>query len=83
MPVEIEERGSAEGGGIEVASVDQNLVVVSLGLGHDLAIGIDDQAAAKQRVAIFDAGLGDRDHPGRILVGARLHGQAVLAQGML
>ena len=61
MPGEIEDRGLAENGGIEIASVDQNLVVFGLGLGDDLAIGIDDQAAAKQRVPILDAGLTDRD----------------------
>jgi len=36
------------------------------------------QAAADQGVTVLVAGLGHRDHEGRILIGARLHRQAIV-----
>ena len=60
---EVEDRLLAEHGGVEIAGVDQKLVLFGLGFGDNLAIGIDDQAAADQRKAILDAGLGDRTRP--------------------
>ena len=56
---EIEDRLLAEDGGVEIAGVNHQFIFLGLGLGDDLAVRIDDQAAAEQRVAILDAGLGD------------------------
>ena len=53
----IEDRVLAEDGGVEIAGVNQEFVVLGLRLHDDLAIRIDDQAAADQGVAILDAGL--------------------------
>ena len=73
---EIEDRLLAEDGGVEIAGVNQQLVLLGLGLGDDLAVGIDDQAAADQRMAVLDAGLGDGHDPGRVLIGAGLQRRA-------
>src|ERR1700753_2409726 len=72
---EVENSLFAEGGRIKVARVNQKLVIFGLGFRDDLAIGIDDEAAAEQREAILDASLGDGNDPGRILIGSRLHRQ--------
>ena len=62
----------AEHGIVEIAGVGQQLVVFSAGLGDDLAIGIDDQAAGNHVMPILAARLGDGHDPGRILVGTGL-----------
>ena len=56
---EIEGRLPRGLGSVEIAGVNQQFVPFGLGLGDDLAAGIDDQAAADQRKAVLDAGLGD------------------------
>jgi len=63
-----------------VASRSQSatqLVILGLGHGGDLAVGIDDDAARDQRVAILDAALRHRHDPGRILIGAGLEREAM------
>ena len=56
---EVEDRVLAERRGVEVAGVNQQFVAFRPGLDDDLAIRIDDQAAAEQGMAILDTGLGD------------------------
>ena len=56
MPREVKDGGLAEGGVIEVASVDQELVGFGRRFGDDLPVGVDDEAAADQRVPILVAG---------------------------
>ena len=50
MAGEIEDRLLAEDGGVEIAGVNQQFVFFGFRLDDDLAIRIDDQAAADQRV---------------------------------
>jgi len=63
---EIEDRILAEDGGVEIAGVNQQLVLFGFGFDNDLAIRIDDQAAADQGMAILDAGLTAADIDGVI-----------------
>jgi len=62
---------------VGVAVGDNQLVILGLGHGGDLAVGIDDDAARDQRVAILDAALRHRHDPGRILIGAGLEREAM------
>ena len=80
---EIEDRILAEDGGIEIAVRNDELVALGCCLADDLAVGIDDETAADQRMTVLVASLGDRDHPGRVLIGARLHCQAIVEQALL
>ena len=75
LALEVEDGLLAEGAGVHVAGVDDQLVGFGLGAGDDEAVGIDDHAAAQQRVAVLVAGLGHAHHPGRVLIGAGLHRQ--------
>lgn len=59
MAGKVEDRLLAEPGCVEIAGIREDLVVLTFGLGDDLAIRIDDDAAADQRMAILDAGLGN------------------------
>ena len=61
---EVEDRFLAEDGGVEIAGVNQQFVLFGAGLDDDLAIGIDDQAAADQGVSILNTCLGDAHDPG-------------------
>ena len=53
----VEDRILAEGGDVEVAGVKQQFVVFRAGLDDNLAVRIDDQAAADQGMGVLDAGL--------------------------
>ena len=54
---EVEDGLLAEAGSVHVACVDQQLVALGLRAGDDDAVGVDDQAAADQGMAVLDAGL--------------------------
>src|SRR5205085_451869 len=77
---EIEDRGLAEDRCIEIAGMDQQLIIIGLRLDSDLAIGIDDQRASEQGVSVLDAGLRDRDAPCRVLISASLHTQPIVKE---
>src|SRR6266480_3659557 len=76
VPREVEDCFLAEHGGIEVARVHQEFVLLGLSLGDDLAFGIDDEAAADQRETVLDAGLGHGYDPGVVLIRSGLHREA-------
>ena len=54
---EVENCILAECGSVEVAGVNQQFVFFGAGLDDDLAIRVDDESAADQRVAILDTAL--------------------------
>src|SRR6185295_9829742 len=83
MKGEIEDRVLAEDGGVEIAGVNEEFILFGPGLDNDLAVRIDDQAAADQGVAILDTGLGDGYDPGRVLVSAGLRREPVVEQPLL
>ena len=83
MALEVEDRLLAEAGGVEIAGVHEQLVLLGAGLGDDLAVGVDDDAAAEQRVPVLDAGLGHGHHPGRVLIGAGLQRELVVEDALL
>src|SRR5258708_19971513 len=70
---EVEDRGLAEHGRVEIAGVNEKLVVLGLGFRDDLAVRVDDQTAAEQWEAILDAGFRASHDPLRVLAGAALH----------
>ena len=80
---EIEDRVLAEPGGVEIAGMNQQFVRLGSGLDDDLAVGIDDQAATEQGVAVLDAGLRNADDPGRILVGPGLQREPIVEHPLL
>ena len=80
MPRKVEDGLLAENRRVEIAGVNQQFVVFGLGFRDNLAVGIDDQAAADQRKSVLDAGLGDGDDPGRILIGPGLNGKTIVKQ---
>ena len=51
VALEVEDGLLAESSGVEVAIGDDQFVVLGLGLGDDLAVGVDDDAAGDQGVA--------------------------------
>ncbi len=53
MPSEVEDGLLAEHGSVEIAGMHQQFILLGLGLGDNLAIGIDDEAAADQRMAVL------------------------------
>ena len=57
MTGEIENGLLAEDSGVEIARMDQELVIFGFRFRDDLAIGIDNQAAADQWKPVLDAGL--------------------------
>jgi len=73
VALEIEYCFLAERGDVEVAIGNDELVVLGLRFRDDLAVGIHDDAARDQGMAVLDAALGDCHHPGRVLISARLH----------
>src|SRR6202035_4678705 len=75
---EIEDRLLAEPGRVEVAIGDDQLVVLGRRRGDDLAVRIDDDAAADHVMAVLGAALRHRHHPGRVLVGAGLHRETMV-----
>jgi len=83
VALEVEDRLFAEDCRVEVAIRDNQLIVLRSRFGDDLAVGIDDDAAGDHGMAVLGACLGNRDHPGRVLVGARLQGEAVVEQTLL
>src|SRR5258708_29428656 len=82
VALEVEDCLLAENCGVEVAVSHDQFVMLGLGLGDDLAIGIDDDAAGDHGQAVLRAALCRRDDPGRILIGARLNHQAVVEQAL-
>src|SRR5262249_38408709 len=83
VALEVENRLLAERGGIEIAVGDDQLVVLGLRLGDDLAVGRGDDAAGDQRVAVLDPPLRYSDHPARGLIRAGLHAQPIVEQPLL
>src|SRR5215475_13584503 len=63
MRRKVEHLGLALQTAIEVAVGDNKLIGQPLGLGDDLAIGVDDAGAADQARAVFAASLGNGDSP--------------------
>src|SRR5262249_58539096 len=55
VALEVEDRLLAENGGVEVTVRHDQFVILGLGLGDDLAIGIDDDAAGDQGKAVLRA----------------------------
>ena len=61
---EVENRLLTEVGDVEVAGMNQQFILFGPGFDDDLAVRIDDQAAANQGMTILDSGLGNADDPG-------------------
>src|SRR3954467_2720034 len=70
VALEVEDRVLVEFGVVEIDLRDDQLVIVCLRARDNLAIWIDDAAAAEQRVAVLHTALPSRDHALRILGGA-------------
>src|SRR5262249_24189103 len=64
VALEVEDCLLAENCGVEVAVGHDQFVILGLGLGDDLAIGIDDDAAGDHGKAVLRAALCHRDDPG-------------------
>ena len=82
MTGEVEDRGLAEAGVVEIAGVDEHAILLMVELADDLAVRRRDQRAADQVMAVLAAGLGDGHDPGRVLVGASLHREAVMEEAI-
>jgi hypothetical protein len=80
LPVarEVEHRRLVRPAEREIAAGRDQLVAERAGHRHRLAGGRDDRRLADQIAALLAAGLGDADHPRRVLIGARLHRQLVV-----
>src|SRR5437660_1403999 len=82
VALEVEDRILVELRVVEIDLADNQLVVLCLRLGDDLAIRIDDTASPEQRMAVLDAALRGRDHEGGILIRAGLHREAMVEQAL-
>ena len=80
---EVEDRLLAEARGVEVTSVQDELVALALRLDDDLAIGVHDERTAEQVMPILLTGLGDGHHPGGVLIGAGLDAESVVEEALL
>ena len=83
MTLEVEDRLLTEFRCVEIAGVNDDFVILGLRLRDNDTVGIDDDAAAKHRIAVFHAGFADGDHPGRVLLGAGLKRQLVMKDALL